>query len=763
MFLTSITVASLLAVTQAQANVPWDNLRSSLTDPSALKPGGFGPWREECVLPMAEAFINNMGGIAFGPSNYQFIADPTGGQCMVFGQSCAYWNCEWPYLNSTDLKAMVNEGTELSPELLNLPSYVIFPKTAGDIVNAINFATENNVPVKVKSTGHAHSGDSTGRDALLINMRSYPRYVDPDAEDKGLSTIVECDGGNNGDPAHAMACTLAQARDVKAYMRVGGGQIFDEVLRTLANWNNVEGNNQYHIISGASGTVGTSGGWLMGGGLGMTQAGRHFGFGVDQVLLLEMVLPSGQHVRFGPTEWSWEEAKTKGLLQPTTTKVTGYCNNNTEATNEAEWEWMDCPEDSKPNFADLWFVLRGGSGGFGVVTSVYYQLPDRPGDMDAVLMHPLSDEWVEALTPVWVDFYLDFFVEPGKLQNVTEENSNMCGSYVQQHSFKSPAKQQQLFFCFNGAGQVLASAWKGYVLSHTDDLMAAGLSQEEVTQVSNNITVFTYSSYADFSLNLPEELFWLRNPSNPEGRASDLVPGVFVDRGQDGLMMYQVPRSLFVKKREEMASFLKGLESRGTTYMMGGNHKISHDQMTSMPSASRESAFLLNLPSYEEKAQLFQIMFGDMEQGENFPGLFCFNIALVNDIGPLKDDWTKPCNTSWSKAEQQDKCVSFQEATWGTDLLKRLEDIKRTVDPKLLFVAEYGILGNSGVKKDMEAPGDVGANFTKEQSEDPAPSENLEETKVSESGDQPPESAAASACILQLAIFPLALMLASYL
>jgi FAD/FMN-containing dehydrogenase len=38
-------------------------------------------------------------------------------------------------------------------------------------------------------------------------------------------------------------------------------------------------------------------GWTFSGGLSGTTAGRTLGFGVDQVLQLEMVLPNGQHVK----------------------------------------------------------------------------------------------------------------------------------------------------------------------------------------------------------------------------------------------------------------------------------------------------------------------------------------------------------------------------------------------------------------------------------------------------------------------------------
>ena len=71
-------------------------------------------------------------------------------------------------------------------------------------------------------------------------------------------------------------------------------------------------------------------GWTFQGGLPGTAAGRLYGFGVDQVLMLEMVLPNGYHVRFGPTEWETAE----GYDVPKTLKVSGVCRSNPSETDE---------------------------------------------------------------------------------------------------------------------------------------------------------------------------------------------------------------------------------------------------------------------------------------------------------------------------------------------------------------------------------------------------------------------------------------------
>jgi|SaaInl74LU_5_DNA_1037368.scaffolds.fasta_scaffold05570_3 hypothetical protein len=64
-----------------------------------------------------------------------------------------------------------------------------------------------------------------------------------------------------------------------------------------------------------------------------------------------------------------------------------------------------------------------------------------------------------------------------------------------------------------------------------------------------------------------------------------------------------------------------------------------------------------------------------------------------NDWGPQKTDWTKPCSSEWSTEEKLDNCISFQEAVWGTDLLARLENIQRGIDPQSLFIQGYGVNG----------------------------------------------------------------------
>ncbi len=104
-------------------------------------------------------------------------------------------------------------------------------------------------------------------------------------------------------------------------------------------------------------------GWTFQSGLPGTAGGRLYGFGVNQVLMLEMVLLNGDHIKFGPTE----RETAKGYDVPKTVKVSGICHSNPYKMGEDKWEWEACPDDESWNFDDLWFAVRAGGVGLGAL------------------------------------------------------------------------------------------------------------------------------------------------------------------------------------------------------------------------------------------------------------------------------------------------------------------------------------------------------------------------------------------------------------
>ncbi len=147
---------------------------------------------------------------------------------------------------------------------------------------------------------------------------------------------------------------------------------------------------------------------------------------MDQVLQVEMVLPNGHHVKFGPTEW--EDASADGFIAPHTKVVSGVCRSNPDEQDEEKWIWDECPEDFDINFGDLWFAVNGGGGGtWGVVTSVYLQLHEFLPYNLYILGTVTGVEECSGIASKFAEFMATYLMAP-KLLNVTKEKSLACGA-----------------------------------------------------------------------------------------------------------------------------------------------------------------------------------------------------------------------------------------------------------------------------------------------------------------------------------------------
>eukprot|EP00984_Skeletonema_dohrnii_P025003 scaffold14144_cov91-Skeletonema_dohrnii-CCMP3373.AAC.17 len=322
-----------------------------------------------------------------------------------------------PYINPpADLASWTSDPTNPS---LNLPSKVLFPVVASDVVAAVNFARENSLEISVKNSGHSYQGASSKKDTLLLNMNRFTHYAPTgitDCDASILDTTVAEDLSNQ-------PCLLSFAKGKSSLIRVGGGENFDKVYRAVVAVNEAEG-YKYHLVGGAAGTVSPMG-WTWQGGLPGTMGGRLYGLGVDHVVQVEMVLPNGVHVKFGPTEW--EDASADGFTVPRTKVVSGVCRSNPDEQDEEKWIWERCPDDFDIDFNDLWFAVRGGGGGtWGVVTSVLLQLHDYLPFITHAFNFPPTEECT-AITHQFREFQAKYMSAPSLL-NVTKEHSFACSS-----------------------------------------------------------------------------------------------------------------------------------------------------------------------------------------------------------------------------------------------------------------------------------------------------------------------------------------------
>eukprot|EP00984_Skeletonema_dohrnii_P001959 scaffold662_cov124-Skeletonema_dohrnii-CCMP3373.AAC.3 len=180
-----------------------------------------------------------------------------------------------------------------------------------------------------------------------------------------------------------------------------------------------------------------------------------------------------------------------------------------------------------------------------------------------------------------------------------------------------------------------------------------------------------------------------------KNRSNERFPGKVVDAPP--LMTFAarvaevlVPQSWLDESEENMKTVLEnavGMEA--PYYTFGGAAASSSDQANALSQAHRDAAFMVSLfDTADEEANfwgnLFPKMF-DISDKSNFPPVFGSNHAGFLTTGPLKDDWTKPCPREWTFEERGEKCISFQEAIYGTERLAQLEAIKKAVDPHFIF------------------------------------------------------------------------------
>ena len=402
-------------------------------------------WVQECATVYQDTCCRSLGGSYYvNYSSYDVLKSPSG-LCMP-EFSCAWEKCIPEKYGSTQVDTFVNDfltGIDITPTTtysevesvlgsrLNLPAKIAFPTQASDIVEAIQLAKNEGLSVSIISTGHSYTGANTKAGSVQLNLRNYPKY-------SKLSGVVECSDSIVNDQTNldSAACKLALARDKKALLRVGGGEIFNDTASSLFSLKDPStGYSKYLMLHGV-GTVGAAGGWLQGGGLGWGQE-RVWGLGVDQVLEIELILADGRHVKFYPTEWEYVD----GFIYPKTKKVEGLCNRNVFA-DESMWVWESC-DDPVPPFDDLWFAVRGGGGGtFGVVTSVKLQLHENIPFYQFSFNETVAAEYEVAIANLQadeqaivqynaalciVDFSISFLFHPENI-GVTRDQSNHCGS-----------------------------------------------------------------------------------------------------------------------------------------------------------------------------------------------------------------------------------------------------------------------------------------------------------------------------------------------
>ena len=681
-------------------NLPWDNLIDRLSvNATLLQATSNQDYVVECYPEYKKASENR---------SLTTLENQPSGLCL-HALSCAFENCA-PYKSDP---VGVEEWIDPSNPLYNVPSSVIFPAVAGDVVAVVEFATDNGLELSVKNSGHNQAGASSKKDTLLVNTQRYAEYAS--------NGIVECsdiDENVINQDLSNQACLMALARDKNAFIRVGGGENFGDVYGSVRAFNEAQESFKYHAVGGAVSTV-TPMGWTFQGGLGGTTGGRMYGFGVDQVLQIEAVLPNGQHVRFGPTSWENKE----DFLYPKTTAVSGVCNTNPRE-EEANWIWGTCPTEI--NFDDLWFAFLGGGGGtWGIVTSIYLQLHDYlsleyvtfPTTPDfARFMFPQfcnipAEEVTEGIVELAIQFVYDYMLDPSSL-GVSEAESTACAS-----------PDSIILPCYGeGMGRKFASTWKAHVLDRKQELLDNDTSEESIENLANCLTIRQAKDVFESFETEP-----------------DAPPPGFFNWGADedingDAFNVLVPLSFYQNEKEAFFELMKN--GSFTTPPYFAHTGKATDQTSSLSKAHYGAGFQTSM-SNAEAAEFLKLAYSVSSTDTSIPAHIGGNHYLTRMYGPLKSDPTMPCDALGvvSFEEADEKCFPTQAAVWGENLT-RLEAIKKEIDPSGIFNCNKCVGNNKA--KGIELPPEEESNSSG------APAEPAEDIDVSEVPIEPTEDSDSS-------------------
>ncbi len=189
-----------------RSDLNWTELESQLSPLASLIDTSVENYIEECLPEFSED----------RPTNHALI-NQEHGVCMA--SKITAWDLTRANMTKLD-QVFLGSGTMDVEPSYNLPSKVLFPSVASDVIHAIQFAEKHDLEISIKNSGHSFSGASTKKDTLLLNMNQYTHYAP--------GGITDCDpalmGTTVADDLSNQACVLALARNKPSVIRVGGGE-----------------------------------------------------------------------------------------------------------------------------------------------------------------------------------------------------------------------------------------------------------------------------------------------------------------------------------------------------------------------------------------------------------------------------------------------------------------------------------------------------------------------------------------------------------
>lgn len=230
-------ISGLLLSTSVEAakwgeGLLWDDLSSQISPSAALVDTSPANYLEECTFEIDLGIGNNsMHGNIDQPhglclSNFFCAFDkcypnPEASTVTPMERFGVFWESSFATYSTLDpqIRGWIDDVTNPS---YNLPSKVLFPAVASDVVLAVQYAKKHSLELSVKNSGHNYNGASTKKDTLHINMNRYTHYAP--------TSVIDCDASTVDDTLASQPCRLSLAKNKTAVVRVGGGENWGRYL-----------------------------------------------------------------------------------------------------------------------------------------------------------------------------------------------------------------------------------------------------------------------------------------------------------------------------------------------------------------------------------------------------------------------------------------------------------------------------------------------------------------------------------------------------
>ena len=136
-----------------RSDLDWTELESELSPSASLIDTSLETYSEECLPEFSEP----------SPTHHALIDQPSG---MCLPHLITAWDLSQvnmtkifqDFLDSgLQICSMIQDFSNVEPDY-NLPSKVLFPSVASDVIHAIRFAEKHNLEISIKNSGHSYSG-----------------------------------------------------------------------------------------------------------------------------------------------------------------------------------------------------------------------------------------------------------------------------------------------------------------------------------------------------------------------------------------------------------------------------------------------------------------------------------------------------------------------------------------------------------------------------------------------------------------------------